>query len=85
MKGFCQMSSKFVCDLIFAVNHEDSLWHLMHMPYPFCQVISVCMSADSRQIDDFCIDLYFFTEQLHFLSAMQQIISQCARNLIAYE
>ena len=83
MESLSKMGSKFIRHLILAMYNKNPFWHFMHMTYPLGQMVAVGMTADTRQINNLSFDPDSLTEQLDLLGAMQQIIAQRSRYLIA--
>ena len=65
--------------------YEYHLRLLLETADPFQQAILIRMSADACQIADLCVDLNFFSEELHFLRTLVDAASQRTDCLISGE
>ena len=81
----CDQRSKGVAHTVFPMYHKHPSGRFPKGLHPFQQMLLVCVSADSGQILDFCMNLNRFTKQLYLFCSVQQHISKGARYLITYE
>ena len=65
------------------MHNEHFFRRLLKRRNPLGQMVSVRMTADTRQINNRCFHMNLLTEQLHLLHSIEKGVAKCSRHLIS--